>query len=223
MSSTVSNQIFRFLQLRANQPQADGSVVADTGEVITVTTEAVKSVISTFIDNNISLASIDTNNFVTEPEVESELENYVRKTGSDIIGSMVLRNSANIIYPDQTEQNTAFTNINSAQLQDVLTRTQQISVNSRFTTIPAFSTNNLIIPDNALTIIKIINLQSTIDTTNSNVTTNLNSINLINDQITVINSTLSDLLTDDNTVANSLSVLNNLTTSHTSSINQYNK
>ena len=43
MSSTVSNQVFRFLQLQSNYSSTDGSVVTDTGEVITVTAEVVAS------------------------------------------------------------------------------------------------------------------------------------------------------------------------------------
>ena len=154
MSSTVSNDVFRFLQLQSTVLNTTTDPTQQTQANID-SAQSIINAVDSYVANTITLQAVsNANTYVTTTQETSDLSNYLKMTGGDMTGALVLHNNAMIIYPDGSNQNTGFTNSNATQLQDVIVRTQQITIDpsTNYTTIPVLSVSTLNIPNNALSI-----------------------------------------------------------------------
>ena len=142
---TVSNGVFRFLQTNPNIITASIDPTSTSEDVIIDPTifsiASTTSSIQTFIDNTAVLTAISTTtNTVSEQELLSDLQNYVKTTGSNITGIVnFVGDYASITFPDSSQQTTGFTNTKDNILASVNNQTQHITSDARTTYVPIFN------------------------------------------------------------------------------------
>ena len=194
---TVSNQVFRFLQTSANvitTTDTTGNTNQDITEP-TIIDSATHDVLKNFIDNTAVLTAVGPSTAtVSEQELLSDLQNYVKTTGSNITGILNFEGDyAYITFPDDSKQVTGYTNLKDNILLSVNNQTQYITSDGIGKTyIPILNVDGqLNINDSGLAISKISNLQSTIDGFNSTFTTHTDQITEINNTLPIIKTNVS--------------------------------